>query len=339
LGVLPGSGNISFKRHLKRMKKDINTRREFIKTISVTTAGLVIGPQFYATTAIPNAKPEPVCVFSKCLQFLDYDHLGEALAKVGFNAVDLTVREDGHVLPEKTKEDLPKAVKALNKSGISVPMIVTRIGNPDDPQTEQIIGTASELAIKYYRIGPLKYDRSKSIQENLDRYKNVFEKFEKINQKYSIHGCYQNHPGVDRVGAPLWDLYWLLKDCNPVHIGVQYDIGQAVMEQSESWPLAMKLLSPWIKTTVMKDFLWQKKDGIWGKIYTPLGTGLVDFDAYFKEYIRLGLSGPITIHYEFDLGGAESGKKNPTMSLDEIVVYLKNDLKWCKNMLYKYGIQ
>lgn len=317
------------------MKK---SRREFIKTSSATLAGVVISPQIFAGSIIPDAKPYPICVFTKSLQFLDYDRLGETLAQVGFDGADLSVRKGGHVLPENIKVDLSKAINALKKSGISVPMMVTDINNPDDPQIEQLLGTASEFGIKFYRMAYLNYDKGKSIQESLNNHKKSIEKLEKINRKFSIHGGYQNHPGT-MVGAPLWDLYWLLKDSNPDNIGVQYDIGQAVMEGSESWPLALKLLSPWIKTTVIKDFDWQKKNEKWQKNYVQLGKGMVDFDAYLKEYTELNITGPITIHYEYDLGGAQSGRINPTMSLDDITVYLKNDLKWLKNKLNEHGIQ
>jgi len=314
-----------------------NSRREFLKTTSATAAGVVISPHIIAGSAISGAKRDPICVFSKCLQFLDYEHIGETLALVGFDGADLSVRKGGHVLPENIKIDLPKAVKALQKSGMSVPMMVTDINGQDNQQTEQILGTASDLGVKFYRMGYLNYDKEKTIQANLDDHKKSIEKLEKINQKFGIHGSYQNHPGTV-VGAPLWDLYWLLKDSNPVNIGVQYDIGQAVMEGSASWPLALKLLSPWVKTTVIKDFEWQKKNGKWERTYIPLGNGMVDFDTYLKMYSGLGLSGPITVHYEYDLGGAQSGKKNPTMSLDEITVFLKNDLKWLTNKLNEHKI-
>ncbi len=163
------------------MRIDTNTRRKFIKTISATFAGIVVGPHAFTNIPIPKARAEALCAFSKCLQFLDYYKLGETLASVGFDGVDLTVRKGGHVLPEKVKEDLPMAVKALSKSGIGVPMMVTGINNPEDPQTEQILGTASELGIKYYRMGSLMYNKGKSVKENLDLYKAVFEKLEKIN--------------------------------------------------------------------------------------------------------------------------------------------------------------
>ncbi len=315
-----------------------NLRREFIKMTSTTLAGVILKPYILEGTISSIAKPDPICVFTKCLQFLDYDSLGETLALVGFDGADLSVRKGGHVLPENIKVDLPKAVTALKKFGVSVPMMVTDITDPDDPKTEQILGAASDLGIKNYRMGYLNYDKGKSIPDNLDIHKKTIEKLEKVNQKFHIHGGYQNHPGV-MVGAPVWDLYWLLKNTNPQNIGVQYDIGQAVMEGNSSWPLGMKLLSPWIKTTAIKDFDFQKKDGKWVRNYVQLGKGMVDFDTYLKEYKELAISGPITMHFEYDLGGAQSGRINPSMSLDEISVYLKNDLKWLKNKLTKESIQ
>jgi L-ribulose-5-phosphate 3-epimerase len=314
-----------------------SSRRKFVRITSATMAGAVISSYGFGAVAEGKVKSNPICIFSKCLQFLDYDRLGETLAQSGFDGADLSVRAGGHVLPERIKTDLPKAVKILKKSGIVVPMMVTGITDADDLQTEQILGTASEQGIRFYRMGYLNYDRNKTIPENLDAHKKSIEKLEKINRKFSIHGGYQNHPGI-MVGAPLWDLYWLLKDSDPAYIGVQYDIGQAVMEGSTSWSLAMRLLSRWIKTTAIKDFEWQKKDNKWGRSYIQLGKGVVDFDAYLKEYIQLGISGPVTMHFEYNLGGAESGKTNPAISYDEIVAYLKNDLRWIKNKFGEYNI-
>lgn len=313
------------------------TRRNFLKTTSAATAGIVLSPPVFAGKSATNVLTYPICVFTKCLQFLDYDRLGETLSKVGFNHAELSVREGGHVLPKNIKADLPKAIKALQRSGISIPMMVTDIINPDLPETEIVLGAASELGIKYYRMGYLNYDPVKSIIDNLDAHKRTFEKLEKINQKFNIHGTYQNHSGT-KVGGPVWDLYSLLKDRDPAYMGVQYDIRHAVCEGGASWPLGMKLLSPWIKTNAIKDFFWKKENNKWKITNVPLGEGMVDYDAYIKEYIALGISGPVTIHYEYDLGGAQSGIGKPTMSLEEISRYMKNDLNWLKMKYKEHGI-
>jgi sugar phosphate isomerase/epimerase len=166
----------------------------------------------------------------------------------------------------------------------------------------------------------------------------VIEKLEKINRKYSIHGGYQNHSGT-RVGGPVWDLYWLVKDCDPAFMGVQYDIRHAVCEGGASWPVGMKLLSPWIRTLDVKDFLWKKVESNWKITNVPLGEGMVDLDAWLKHYIALELSGPVSIHYEYDLGGAESGKTNPSMGLNEITGFLKRDLLYLHSKYRQSGLE
>lgn len=272
----------------------------------------------------------PIHVFTKCLQFLNYNEMAEVVARNGFDGADLTVRPGGQVLPENVKKDLPKVVGALRKNGIDSKMIVTAINNAEDPLTTDILGTMANLGIKYYRLGYLNYDSKKSVPENLDAYRRTFEKLEKLNEKFGIHGGYQNHSGT-RVGGPVWDLYYLLKDRNPDFIGVQYDVRHAMVEGGVSWPLGMKLLAPWIKTTDIKDFIWQKIDGRWSLVNVPLGEGMVDFNKYFELYKSFDIDAPVSIHYEYDLGGAEHGNLNPTMGLDEIEKWLRKDLQFLKN--------
>ena len=318
-------------------------RRQFIKAALAAAAGVAISPQAFGQSPVRPAPAagKPVNVFAKCLQFLDYDQLGETLARLGFDGADLPVRPGGTVLPEKVKTDLPRAFKALQQQGRSIPMIVTAINDPEDPHTEHILGTASQLGIKYYRMGYFGYDKTKSVPQNLEVHKKTMEKLEKINRKYGIHGGYQNHSGTG-VGAPVWDLYWLLQDRDPAYIGLQYDICHGVTEGGVSWPLALKLMAPWIKTAAIKDFIWardsQNKKKPWRIKYVPLGEGMVDFNAYLTQYKALGLAGPVTVHFEYDLGGAEHGKTNPAMSLADMSAYLKKDLGWLRQQFREHGI-
>lgn len=321
-----------------------NSRRNFLKTSVTLAAGAFIAPNAYAestsdmiTSIAENARQTPVCVFTKCLQYLDYDQLAQTLAKAGYNGADLSVREGGHVLPEKVKIDLPKLVKTLQKAGISTPMMVTTIIDPKDKFTEPIIATAAEMGLQYYRMGYMEYDKTKTIPQNIDIQRRTFEQLEKINRKYGIHGSYQNHAGT-RVGGPVWDLYLLVKELDPQYIGVQYDIRHAICEGGRSWSLGMELLAPWIKSFPIKDFIWQKTGGQWKILDVPLGKGMVDFDAFLKKYVELKLSGPFSIHLEYDLGGAEKGSRTPTINHETIFAYLKQDADWFNKKLKTYNI-
>ena len=312
------------------------SRREFIKIASATAMGVVVSNTISANSLVKETSL-PVCAFTKCLQFIDFDKLGETLAFAGFDGADLPVRPDGSVHPITIEEELPKAVKTLKKHGISVPMAVTAINNADDPLTERVLGALSQQGIKYYRTGFLLYDQAKSIQENLDSHKRTLDKLEKLNRKFGLHGAYQNHSGT-RLGGPVWDLYWVVKDLDPAYFGVQYDFCHAICEGSVSWPLGMKLLAPWIKTVDIKDFLFSKEKGQLKITYVPLGSGMVDFDLCLKQYRKHAISGPISIHFEYDLGGAELGKMNPQMGLNEISSLMKNDNTWFRDRLKSFQI-
>lgn len=301
-------------------------RRNFIKTASMASMGAAITGNVTAASGLKERK-RPVCAFTKCLQFIDFERTGETLAFAGFDGADVPVRPGGSVLPENVEKDLPRAVKALKKNGISVPMIVSAIVDADDPLTERVLGTISNEGISYYRTGYLMYDPSKTIQQNLDGHKRTAEKLEKLNRKFGLHGAYQNHSGM-RVGGPVWDLYWLVKDCDPNFLGIQYDFCHASAEGGVSWPLGMKLIAPWIKTVDIKDYIWAKAGEKWKEQCVPLGEGMVNFDDCLELYVLHNISGPFSLHFEYNLGGAESGKTKTDMILKDIALLMKRDCSW-----------
>lgn len=88
-------------------------------------------------------------------------------------------------------------------------MMATRINDADDPFTEQILGTAADSGITYYRMDALQFDKHLSVFENLDIHRQKLGKLEKLNRKYNIRGGYQNHSGPwGMMGGAVWDLHY-----------------------------------------------------------------------------------------------------------------------------------
>jgi sugar phosphate isomerase/epimerase len=314
----------------------MNSRRKFIKYSAAGLSGIALGKSLVASELNFTKPKRHIHVFSKCLHFLNYQEMAGIIAGLGFDGADLTVRTGGHVLPENVTTDLHKAVKALRNEGVDSKMIVTNINNPGDQYTRPILKTMANLGIKYYRMGYLDYDNNKSMPDNLEEHKFTFEKLEKLNREFNVHGDYQNHSGR-RVGGPVWDLYQLLKDRDPEFIGVQYDVRHATVEGGYSWPLGMRLVAPWIKTTDIKDFIWsQDNSKKWIAKSVPLGEGMVDFKLFMEIYRSIQTDAPVSIHYEYDLGGAEHGKTNPAMDKKTIYNYLSKDLIFLKELFDKY---
>ena len=119
-----------------------------------------------------------------------------------------------------------------------------------------------------------------------------------MNRQFNIHGDYQNHSG-NYVGAPVWDIRYMLRDFEPQWIGCQYDIRHATVEGGLSWKYGLKLINDFVKTTVIKDFKWGIVDGKWQVINTLIGDGMVDFAAYFNVMKELNNFSPISMHFEY----------------------------------------
>ena len=316
------------------------TRRQFLAQATAAGVALpLVGWPRPERTSVPRPgeRPaeRPVCVFSKHLQFLDYKEMAEAAAEIGFDGVDLAVRPGGHVLPKNVEEDLPKAVEAVKEAGLDVPMMTTAITDPADALTEPVLRVASEQGIGAYRMGYLSYDDDLGIAESLEVYRPQMRDLAAMNAQYGLHGGYQNHAGT-RVGGPVWDLWILLEGLSPQYIGCQYDVRHATAEGGTAWPLGLKLLHPFVKTTVIKDFKWaEDDDGQWRIQNVPLGEGMVDFPAYFDLVKEYGIEGPISMHFEYDLAERGASKEEERA---QTVAAMRRDLETLRSMMADAGL-
>ncbi|MCI0693616.1 sugar phosphate isomerase/epimerase [candidate division KSB1 bacterium] len=284
----------------------------------------------------PNDKIK-IHVFSKHLQWLDYSALAETVAAAGFDGVDLPVRPGGHILPERVQDDLPRAVEAMRKTGVNVDMITTAIEATHDTQTESILKTASALGIKYYRMAWIDYDNAFGIIANLEALKSRFRDLAAMNEHYQVHGAYQNHAGV-KVGAPVWDLWHLLKDLDSRWLGCQYDVRHATVEGGNSWELGFKLISPYINTTVIKDFKWVLQGDKWIAQTCPLGEGMVDFKKYFALIKEMNIAGPISMHFEYPILEASEENLNVSVKTQKVISAMQKDLQTLRGMMEMAGL-
>jgi sugar phosphate isomerase/epimerase len=278
----------------------MTTRRDFLAAaaggaLAARPAAALPG----AGTATAAGTPMPtVSVFTKHLQHLDYRALAETVAEAGFGGLDLTVRAEGHVLPERVIADLPRAVEAARAAGLSVPMITTTITSLRDPHAEAVLRTAGDLGIGHYRLGWIPYDTARGIEGTLEALKAPLRELAALNERCRIRGGYQNHPG-ERVGGPVWDVFLLLKGVGSPWLGCQYDIRHAVIEGGSSWTTGLRLIAPFVHTVDVKDGRWEKTDKGWRAVTVPLGEGAVPLVAFFRLLSELRVSAPISMHFEY----------------------------------------
>lgn len=310
-------------------------RRDFVQKVS--NVGIVMPFIRPVELFKESAATQGIHIFSKHLQFLDYSNMAAVASDLGFDGVDLTVRPKGHVLPEQVAVELPKAVSAIKNKGLQSVMMATNITDVTSPVSQNILRTASSLGFKYFRTDAFHYPAQGSLPELLKGYKKQINALAAFAAPLGIRGSYQNHSG-NYVGAPLWEVYELIKSADKNGMGSQFDIRHAVVEGGESWPQSVRLLAPYINTIVIKDFLWEKINGKWAVKNVPLGEGMVDFPKYFSLLKQYGINVPISLHCEYALGGAEHGASQISISEKAVYQAMKKDLILLKKWIKEAGL-
>ena len=315
------------------------SRRAFVARTAAVGLGLPLAEAAAAAVPPLPAGPRPITIFTKPLQWLSYDELGAMVKEIGFDGIDLPVRPGGHVLPERVADDLPRAAEAFRRAGLVLPLITTAIDDPKAASTEAILRTASALGIGYYRMNKFVYPAGRPVMEALEALHGRMAELAEVNRRYSMHGAYQNHAGVE-VGGPVWDIYPIVRGLDPRWVGVQYDIRHATAEGGTSWPLGLRLLAPHIRTIDIKDFIWSKDSrGRWRIENVPLGDGMVDFEKYFALVKELGISGPISLHFEYEPYESMAKPADPARHTREAIVAMRRDLTKLREMLDRAGIE
>jgi sugar phosphate isomerase/epimerase len=267
-------------------------RREFLRNSLALGAALSMGAS--SRGALAAIGGNPICAFIKFVQPLSYDQLADAMAEIGFDGVEATVRRGGKIEPEKAPDELPKLVEALAQRKLKVIMITTDVLRADEPNTQPVLRTAAQLGIPMYRMGFYKYDLRRSVMDQLRAIGPALKDLAVLNRELGIQAVYQNHSGAEHVGSMLWDFYSQVQDIPTEQIGLAFDIRHATIEAGLSWPAVYNAMRPRIATVYVKDFDWVGQQAE----HVPLGKGRVD-RSFFARLQAERFKGPISLHVEY----------------------------------------
>ncbi|MCB1120794.1 MAG: TIM barrel protein [Verrucomicrobiae bacterium] len=309
-------------------------RRQFNKVAAISSLGLSTGINPLGAVNRNAGKGDDslsVNIFSKHLQFLGYSEMAKAAADMGFDGIDLSVRPRGHVEPANVERDLPVAVEAIVKENLNCDMMTTAVSDARDASDVKVLRVAARHGIKFYRTGYYKFTPGKSWKEDMGGFRQQMGRLSRLNKKLYLHGAYQNHSGFF-VGAFIPDVIYLLEGLDPRWSGCQYDIRHATVEGGLAWPMGVGWLEKYISTIVIKDFAWSEKDGKNVVVDTPVGEGIVDFIAYFKLLRKLGIHPVVSLHAEYDLGGAHHGRRELTIPSRDVFKALAKDLAMVRDL-------
>lgn len=301
----------------------MQSRRSFVTVCgTLATTSLIVGHRVMAEeTPAEKRSQTNHCVFTKPLQSMEPADLAESLARIGFGGTECPIRQGGMIDPSDAAETLPVHIKTLGEHGLKITIATTDIIDPDDPMTEKMLGLFRQHGINHYRMAYHRYAKDEPLPTQIDRWRGMLTDLADINAQFGIQGLYQNHAGYRMYGGPLWDLYDGIKDIDPDHLGVAYDLRHATVEGGLSWPLQWQLIKDHVRAFYVKDFTWQNNQAV----HTPLGQGATDVNFY-KELDDKHKAMPISIHEEY------LDHKNPKL-VPKHLAAIERDYKTFQKML------
>ena len=279
-----------------------SSRREFLTTIGAAAAATVPAFAMGAGRQAAAGFRGQFCFFSKHLPMLAWGPLGEAVKHVGFDGVDLTVRPRGHVDPARAREDLPRAIDAIRRHGLEVPMVTTALLSAADPAAKPILETAGRHGVRFFKPGYYDY-KLVDVRAEVAAAGRGLAGLAELGQACGIELGYHNHEG--NIGASVWDIAPEIERLPKKWAGYYFDVRHAVVEGGRiGWKSATRLVAPRLKMIAVKDVFWEKTDRGWRLHDCPLGQGMVDWTWYSKALAEGRFQGPVSLHLEYDIEGA-----------------------------------
>ncbi len=214
-----------------------------------------------AQAPTPVANPLKIDAYSRHLQWLrTADDVSQAVIEMGYQGLDITVMPyPGHVDPANVAQELPAFVNTVRKHGIPVRTIRCPITDADSANAEAILATASSLGITHYWGLGLRYAAGQPIMQQLDGFKPRVEKIAALNAKYKMTGMFHTYSGAGMVGAPIWDLLYLLKDVDPAQVGLHFDIGHMTNAGGNgTWQTNLRAAARYVAGVSVKDSEFQR---------------------------------------------------------------------------------
>lgn len=295
------------------MSKREQTRRHFLATMAAAGAAATTSA---ARAGGASSARNPIIGFTKPFTHLPFAETADLVAEVGWDGIECAVRPGNstHIAPERVEDDLPKLVEELRKRDRELSIVTTGVVRLD-AAAEKVLRTAAAVGCRRVRLGFLRYPADVPPAQWLAECRGPFGEIAAACRELGLQAGYQNHSGRDFFGAPVWDLWEVIRDTDPAHLGACFDIGHATVEGGMAWPLHARLMADRFVAVFVKDFAWERTPKGQVATWCPLGHGVVD-RGFFQWLRGTGFAGPISQHHEYPGLGAGP----------EMVAHFKRDL-------------
>ncbi|NNC12870.1 sugar phosphate isomerase/epimerase [Planctomonas sp. JC2975] len=234
-------------------------------------------------------------VFTKPWRVQSIGALGELVAGMGFDAVELPVRPGYQVTPDEVSAALPAAVRQLGRTGVTVASIASGAD-------EATFAACAEAGVPFIRImvpiGSAGYAATGAeIRRTLAR---LVERAGRHGVRVAIQ------PHYDDYIADSSELFALLRDFDPKAVAAIWDSAHDALARKRP-EHGLELLWPWLGIVNLKSAYYGRLehqtspdgDPVWEPIFTDARSGMAEWARAIDYLTQHSFVGPICLTAEY----------------------------------------
>jgi sugar phosphate isomerase/epimerase len=229
------------------------------------------------------------CAFTVLLPDRNLEETFDLLARLGYDGVELRVKDDYHVAPGRVLS-FGERLKALTaRTGLEIPVLATYLSVDEREALVPVFEAADLLGATGVRVSlgsPL--DGTRSYWEVLAEAQRGVEALVEVIAPFRAKALFEIHFRTAICSPSL--AYLLLKPFDPARVGVIYDPANMIVEGREDWALGLDLLGDYLGHVHVKNTAWYR-DGGWEWRWEELEEGIVDWKEMIRNLAARGYAG------------------------------------------------
>ena len=242
--------------------------------------------------------------FTKFWAPLSIEQLGARAAALGYDGLDLVVREGYAINPANLTDALPRALAHWRALGLSCPLITaeTSLTDPHLPQARALFTAAGHAGVEMIKLGYFEYTPGSDLEIAWDNAKSALAGFANLAERTGVKAVYHTHSGVC-LGSNCAGLRHLLENLDPRYVGAYVDLGHLAVN-GEDVQLGLPLVRAHLAAISAKDahhILDSRPDrrAAYTDAFVPLGEGAAEIGSAIELLKRWRFEGPISVHTEY----------------------------------------
>ncbi len=242
--------------------------------------------------------------FTKFWEGLSVEQMGDRAATLGYDGLDLVVRDGYAVTPSNAAQGLPKAVRHLEGLGLTCPLVTADVSLTDATAkgAPRLFAAAADAGVTAIKLGYFVYEPGADFEAVWTRAKRSLSHFESLSQRTGVRSVYHTHNGLC-LGSNCAGLRHLLEGFDPQLIQAYVDPGHLAVN-GEDVRIGLPMLRDRLAVLAGKDAdhakgLHSAEFAPFVDRFVPVGQGAAQWREAMGILIDWNWQGVVSVHTEY----------------------------------------